>query len=382
MKKGVSLLIVVVAITVMSILITASIILGASAIKTAQYEEFLSQINRVSNSVNEYVLENTSLPTTGEIIAGNSLGEVFMAELSQNGDENDKLHVINVDLLSDGTIKKGKGTTINKDLFLVAEKTNNIYYMNGFKYKGKIYFGLKLENSEGSSKSVTEVLGYVTNGIVLHWDAINNNGFEHSDTTTVWKDLSGNGNDGKLYNFLFTGGNTSGWTDSSLHFNGNNYVEAINKASTSFTSSNFTISITMKLNSSYSGNGPCVLGTGQWQNSGFYVQLRGNDQISINTNQSGGSQAIYSPYNTTTSGSTKNVVFVRNGANMKLYVDGVFSNEISNVINLKISQYPFMINMNKNSINMDVMSVKVYNTNLSASEVSQNYLIDKTRYGV
>lgn len=27
-----------------------------------------------------------------------------------------------------------------KDVFLVTENTNNVYYLKGFKYRGKVYF--------------------------------------------------------------------------------------------------------------------------------------------------------------------------------------------------------------------------------------------------
>lgn len=39
---------------------------------------------------------------------------------------------------------------------------------------------------------------YITDGLILHYDAINNTGDGHSNTATTWKDLSGNGNDGTL----------------------------------------------------------------------------------------------------------------------------------------------------------------------------------------
>lgn len=145
MKKGVSLLIVVVAISVMVILISTTIIFGTSSIKTAQYEEFLSQLNRVSSSLNEYTLQNNSLPTTNEVVSGISLGDEFFAELIEKKDENNRLYVIDVDLLRDGTIKRGYGTVQDQDIFVVAENTNNVYYVKGFKYKGKVYFGQKVD---------------------------------------------------------------------------------------------------------------------------------------------------------------------------------------------------------------------------------------------
>jgi len=145
MKKGVSLLIVTVAISVMVILISSSIIFGSQAIKTAQFEEFLSQLDRLSMSLNDYYLENSSLPTTGEVVSGVSLGNEFMNELVSKKDENNRLFVVNVSLLKDGTLKRGNGTTENQDIFVVAENTNNVYYVKGFKYKGKTYFGQKVD---------------------------------------------------------------------------------------------------------------------------------------------------------------------------------------------------------------------------------------------
>ena len=145
MKKGVSLLVVTVAISVMVILISSSIIFGSQAIKTAQFEEFLSQLDRLSMSLNDYYLDNSSLPTTGEVVSGVSLGNEFMSELVSKKDENNRLFVVNVSLLKDGTLKRGNGTTENQDIFVVAENTNNVYYVKGFKYKGKTYFGQKVD---------------------------------------------------------------------------------------------------------------------------------------------------------------------------------------------------------------------------------------------
>ena len=55
------------------------------------------------------------------------------------------------------------------------------------------------ENITGTS---TDEPQYVTDGLVLHYDVINNTGVGHSSSTIKWKDLSGNENDGNV-----TGGN-------------------------------------------------------------------------------------------------------------------------------------------------------------------------------
>lgn len=104
-------------------------------------------------------------------------------------------------------------------------------------YTIKLYNG-DIETTEG--KEVFVATDYVKNGLLLHYDAINNTGGgddKHSTTATTWKDLSGNGNDGELKGFT-TNDELSGWKANTLSFNGNtDYVTVNNilKDKTEFT---------------------------------------------------------------------------------------------------------------------------------------------------
>lgn len=140
MKKGVSLVTVIIAVSVMMILISSVSVVGSSAISSANFEEYKSTIERVADEVNIYVNENNSLPVTKEIVAINSLGEDFLSEVKEKNDLSNKFYVVDVSKLNDYNIEKGKGTVTDKDVFLVAEDTNNVYYLKGFKYRGEIYF--------------------------------------------------------------------------------------------------------------------------------------------------------------------------------------------------------------------------------------------------
>ena len=140
MRKGVSLTTVVIAITVMMILIASVSVIGSSAIKTANFEEYKSEIERVSNEVNIYITQNNELPTTNAIVSANTLGNDFLNNLKEKNDLSNKLFIVDVSKLSDNNIKKGKGDIIDKDIFVVAENTNNVYYLKGFRYRGKVYF--------------------------------------------------------------------------------------------------------------------------------------------------------------------------------------------------------------------------------------------------
>lgn len=141
-RKGISLVIVTTAVAIMMILISVASVVGSGAISSANFDEYRSNISRVSDLVNEYYLQNDSLPVTNDVVNLYSLPNDFRAELKDNNDLSNTLFVINVDLLNDETIKNGRGTLSSQDVFLVAKETNNVYYMKGFKYKSKTYYGV------------------------------------------------------------------------------------------------------------------------------------------------------------------------------------------------------------------------------------------------
>lgn len=140
MRKGVSLTTVVIAITVMMILIASVSVIGSSAINSANFEEYKSEIERVANEVNLYITENDTLPTTNEVISINTLESEFLNSLNENNDISNKLYVVDISKLNDYNLEKGKGTVSDKDVFVVAEDSNNVYYLKGFRYRGKVYF--------------------------------------------------------------------------------------------------------------------------------------------------------------------------------------------------------------------------------------------------
>lgn len=140
MKKGLSLSTVVIAISIMLILVSSVSVIGSSAITSANFEEYKSNIDRVSDEVNIYVTDNGTLPVTNEVVAINSLGQDFLNQVKENGDLANKFYLVDISKLNDYNIKKGRGNVENKDVFLVTENTNNVYYLKGFKYRGKVYF--------------------------------------------------------------------------------------------------------------------------------------------------------------------------------------------------------------------------------------------------
>ena len=145
MKRGITVSILAVTVTIMFILITTTTVAGTRTIQTAMYEEFISKIERVSNDVNKYFVDNKSLPTTLEIIAKEGLDDQLKDELNNNNDATNNLFVVDMSRIRTESVNIGKGTVEDMDVFVVAENTNNIYYLKGVKYRGKTYYGLPMQ---------------------------------------------------------------------------------------------------------------------------------------------------------------------------------------------------------------------------------------------
>ena len=143
MKRGITVSILAITIALMFIIITTATVVGTRAIQTATYEEFLSKIQRVSNDVNEYIIKNKQIPTTNEIVAKEGLPAGLVAKINENNDTTNNLFVIDMTKLRTESVNIGVGTIQDMDVFIVAENTNNVYYLKGIKYKGVEYYGVQ-----------------------------------------------------------------------------------------------------------------------------------------------------------------------------------------------------------------------------------------------
>lgn len=143
MKKGITMSILAITVVIMLILVSAATIVGTQSIRTANYEEFLSKIKRVSDDINSYIIENNIQPMTGDIVAKTGLPNSLLAEITNKEDDYNNLYIIDMNKLKTVNVNIGYGSISNMDIFLVSENTNNVYYYKGFKYKGSIYHGIQ-----------------------------------------------------------------------------------------------------------------------------------------------------------------------------------------------------------------------------------------------
>ena len=141
-KRGVTTAVIVLAVVIMFIILTTATVIGSRSVDTVNYEEFVSQVTRVSNSVNEYIVKNDELPTTFESVAKSGFTSDLQNEITQNGDTNNNLYVVDMSKLNVNNISIGNGNVSDRDVFLVAENTNNVYYYKGYRFRGTMYYGV------------------------------------------------------------------------------------------------------------------------------------------------------------------------------------------------------------------------------------------------
>ncbi len=155
--------------------------------------------------------ENLSLNDNVEL-PGGSLSDIKYVLYRLDG-ENRKAKKGNFENLSEEQfIMKVKH--INKDethhyvLYVYIEETDGIQNsLQGLNFNIIVNGDLKTPDNT-----------YTQDGLLLHFDGIDNTRNGHSDTTEVWEDLSGNNKDGELKYFAFD--ETSGWLEDGLRFDG------------------------------------------------------------------------------------------------------------------------------------------------------------------
>lgn len=228
--------------------------------------------------------------------------------------------------------------------------------------------------------------GYIEDGLVLHLDAIDNIGegdSKHSNTSNIWKDLSGNGNDATLTNINQSDAE-SGWDNNCLKLDGINDYAVINDSAT-MKPTNQTIEIvfnrtgkatntadgraivfvrwhgyTVELNN-ISNNNQFDISYGRTATVGAYKYLHSNKNVMLNH--------IYHVGATT----ENNLI--------KIYINSIYDNEKEQIIDAYSLMNETNIGRYENQYTKgNIYSIRMYNRALTQEEINHNYEIDKHRF--
>lgn len=245
-------------------------------------------------------------------------------------------------------------------------------------------YKIKVVNNEIESeeKEVVAIGAYEKEGLILHYDAINNlaeGEDKHSLTTTIWKDLSGNGNDGILSGFNHT--EESGWKEKGLKFDG---IDDIVKTNEKFDFSSFQAgvpfsygaTITIKdISQQWSG---ILTNMTVWQQGGFNIQYGSVQRIAIGMGQYLNSTTI------PTENTTYNIYGVYDGSLMKLYVNGTLEGSMQYDVKAgsKAITIGYFYDIPSLPMNGEILNIKVYNKVLTEEQITKNFNIDKLRFNI
>ena len=223
----------------------------------------------------------------------------------------------------------------------------------------------------------------VSNGLVLHLDAGNSNSYSGSGTT--WSDLSGNGNHATLVNGPSFSSSDGGY----IHFDGSNDRASI--SSLDVPDKPFTIAAWVNHDSvngwrTYAGQDTSMSGAG----GALYFQKRNNtNYFAISTRPSDGTSGSVAFSTTTASTNTWfNVCGVASTTAMKIYINGTLEATTNNSTSIAARTGDLLIGAgfyNNNIVDFfdgKISSVLIYDRELSATEVTQNYYSIKSRYGL
>jgi hypothetical protein len=216
----------------------------------------------------------------------------------------------------------------------------------------------------------------INTNLVLALDAANKVSYPGSGTG--WYDISSNNYSGSLTN----GPTFSNANGGCIVFDGvDDYVNVPYNASTiSFPTNNATICVWYRVSTVGDGTGALVT---QRSVTGSGIQ---SYMISTRLYADGGGTAGVSSNTVIPNGTIAfgGIVYDKTNSLLKLYVNGVYDNQVSYTGNIQ-DTYPIRLGnsaFGDGPFPGNIYLASVYNKALSASEILQNYNVTKTRFGL
>jgi hypothetical protein len=210
----------------------------------------------------------------------------------------------------------------------------------------------------------------VTDGLVLYLDAANPNSYVSGSTT--WRDISRSGNNGTLV----SGSSYSSADGGSIVFDG---VDDYVSTTQSLTSLSFSYEVFLRptnITKDQMYIGTTVPAT--------YMRIVGSSAfMSVNTTSG---QRTLSHSQTLSNNTPYHIVSIYNGVRLKIYVNGVLTE--GSILNLPLEQPVATSRIGRwrdsdlRSFVGQIYNIRLYNKELTQTEVLQNYNALKTRFGL
>ena len=223
------------------------------------------------------------------------------------------------------------------------------------------------------SGGVPTAKDYIQDGLIAMWDGIENAGWGVNDpSATVWKDLSGNGND-----LTQTGTVNTTWEDNACVFDENRCMGmgSFPEAKDAVLSKNFTLEVVFSITSEDNINGSLFgLGAHPYRTLWVFANTKTTIASALYENTS-------IPIGEVTLNQTNHIAITGDG---RVYLNGEFytqrissTNKPNNDV-FNIGRLPWFGDYLVGKIN----AIRFRGKNLTAEKIASNYAIDKARFNL
>ena len=382
-KKGISLVVLLIVIGVMLILLSTITISLDNIVTNSKKRQFAKEIYEIQSMVDTYKKQNDDYPYI-KLAEGNKTIDLEVTNGNENQvaiedviDDKVTLYVINMQKIGANELSRGYNQNGDEtDVYAFSNKTGIVYYVKGYSVRRNTYYtltdelrkliGLNTSNSSSSGIIKGEIdldkIPYEPNGLVLYLDGINNTLNEHSDSTDIWYDLSGNGNNLTLENVS--------WTDDSAVFNNS-------LAYTDNTVENITVEMVVKQNENTNG----YIYVGYFGNNQHLITLYDNNKLLFSHNNK-----FYQGFNNYRRNTVCAIFETSQGVVENSFLNSVRLSKTadSTTWTSNLSHY---IQIGKYTDNQwrfagEICAIRIYNRALTEEEIKHNYNIDKERFNL
>ena len=203
-------------------------------------------------------------------------------------------------------------------------------------------------------------------------------------TESIWKDMTGKGNDATVEGATYQGGNNGVWD-----FDGSNDYITIPDDNAWYPETNYTAECWFNCDSIGGGGYDAIFG--QWQNenvnatNSWILEYVGTD-LRFYYITDGGSDLAYKSLGTVSTGAWHHFVFSKAGSTTKMFIDGIQVVDDFDIGTMQNGTGPFTIGGNVASagwFNGKIATVRIYKgKGFTSSEVLNNFNANRTRFGV
>ena len=140
-NRGITLTVLVITVIIMLIIISTVSYNSWEALQIKNFNKLTTDIDLLQDRVLIYYSNYGSLP----ILENNSYTkqQIGIPEDQISSKDGDKYYVINLEQLDNVTLNYGRGyknIENSKDIYIINETSQVVYYMQGIEYDGKVYY--------------------------------------------------------------------------------------------------------------------------------------------------------------------------------------------------------------------------------------------------